>query len=325
MKAILYQGAGDTSVIQMGQRPEPALSAGQVRIRVRASGVNRADIVQRKGLYPPPPGESDIPGLEVCGDVTEVGAGVTRLRAGDRVAALLASGGYAEEVVCAEGVCFKLPERLSYTDGAGLIETFVTAHHNLFYLGGAGAGSNVLVHAGASGVGTSAIQLLHKVGASVWVTVGSAEKAKFCEGLGAIAINYKEQKFAEEIRRQTEGQGVQIILDCVGGSYFEDNLSALAVGGTIIFIGTMGGREAKLDLGRLLVKRHRLQGSSLRPLPLAEKTAAIERFRTQFGAALEKGTIRPIIDSVFPAADVKLAHARMEANTNLGKIILTWL
>lgn len=324
MKAIVYQGAGDISVIQNIEVPSPSLKAGQVRIQVRASGINRADLVQRKGLYPPPPGESEIPGLEVAGEIVELSSEVVGFRVGDRVAALLAGGGYAEEVCVDAGLLLPLPSSFSFTDGAGLVEVFVTAHHNLFYLGAIGAGQAALVHAGASGVGTAAIQLLREAGVRAFVTVGSAEKAAFCEKLGAEAIPYKTESFADVILKKTEERGVDAILDPVAASYFEANLRCLGVGGRLVFIGTMGGREVKLDLGLLMKKRHRLIGSTLRALPLEEKRAAVDRFRSQFGEALYQGKIHPIIDTVFTALQVKDAHNRMESNLNIGKIIFTW-
>src|SRR4051794_24023447 len=268
MKAILCSGFGDGSVLSLGEAPAPVLRAGQVRILVRASGVNRADIHQRQGKYPPPPGESEILGLEAAGDVTEVGSGVTEWKLGDRVMALVAGGGYAEEVCADQGLVLPLPAPLSYAEGAAIPEAFITAHLNLFTLGGARANTSALIHAGASGVGTAGIQLLRRIAVRVFATVGSDEKARVVSQLGARAINYRSEKFDDIVRQETDGQGVDLILDPVGGSYLAVNFRSLAADGRQIQIGLMGGRETTIDLGLVLSKRLQLIGSTLRNLAL---------------------------------------------------------
>lgn len=323
MKAIIYDGFGDSSVIKWKDVTSPVLSDGQVRIKVKASGINRADLSQRRGHYPPPAGESDIPGLEVAGVILETTPSAQRFKKGDHVMALLSGGGYAEEVTVSEKLVLPIPQDFSFQEAAGVMETFITAHHNLFYLGNAKMGEKILLHAGASGVGTSGIQLLKDL-AEVYVTVGTQEKADFCEGLGAKAILYKETNFAEQIDQMTHGLGVNVILDPVGASHAEKNLGALALGGRWIVIGLMGGKEAKIDFGTLMQKRARLMGSTLRALPLTEKAAAVERFEKTCLTLFSDGKLKPILDRVYPAADAAQAQKRMEQNENVGKIILVW-
>jgi putative PIG3 family NAD(P)H quinone oxidoreductase len=324
MKAIFCSGFGDPSVLSFSEAPEPVLRAGQVRIQVRASGVNRADIHQRQGNYPPPPGESEILGLEAAGDVAEVESGVTDWKIGDRVMALVAGGGYASEVCADQGLVMPLPVPLSYTEGAAIPEAFITAHLNLFTLGGARANAVALIHAGASGVGTAGIQLLRRIGVRVFATVGSDDKVRVVTQLGAHAINYRTEKFDDVVRQETNNRGVDHILDPVGASYLAANFRSLAVDGRQILIGLMGGRDTSIDLGLVLSKRLQLIGSTLRNLPLERKRAAVAAFRTQFLADFESSKLKPIIDRVFPAKSVRDAHARMEANENVGKIILQW-
>jgi putative PIG3 family NAD(P)H quinone oxidoreductase len=324
MKAIVYRGAGDASVIQGAEVPAPELKPGQVRIAVRASGVNRADLSQRRGHYPPPPGESDIPGLEAAGEVLETGPGARIFSRGDRVMALLAGGGYAQEVCVDERLVLALPPTLSFELGAAIPEAFITAHHNLVHLGGVAAGKSALIHAGASGVGTAAIQIVRFVKAAAFATAGTPEKAALCEKLGASAIEYKKADFAGVVLERTEGRGVDAILDPVGASNLEADLRCLTTSGCVVFIGTMGGKDAQLDLGALMRRRARLIGSTLRALPLEEKAAAVARMRAQLLDALAGGTLAPVIDRVFPAGEARQAQERMEANLNAGKIVLSW-
>jgi putative PIG3 family NAD(P)H quinone oxidoreductase len=324
MKAVLCTGFGDASVLYVGEAPAPELKVGRVRIRVRASGVNRADIHQRQGNYPPPPGESEILGLEAAGEIVEIAQDVTTWRVGDRVMALAAGGGYASELCVDQGLVMPLPAPVSYAEGAAIPEAFITAHHNLFSLGGAEANSMALIHAGASGVGTAGIQLLRRIGARVFATVGSDEKALAVQQLGARAIHYRRERFDDIVRQETGGHGVEIILDPVGASYLAANFRSLAIDGRQIQIGLMGGRETTIDLGMLLTKRIQLMGSTLRPLPLARKRATVAAFRHQCLADFESGALRPIIDRVYPVSSVRDAQARMEANENIGKIILQW-
>jgi putative PIG3 family NAD(P)H quinone oxidoreductase len=300
------------------------LQSGQVRIRVRASGLNRADIMQRQGKYPPPAGESEILGLEVAGDVVEAAADVMHWHPGDRVMALVAGGGYAAEACVESGLVMPLPSKLNYEEGAAIPEAFLTAHRNLFTLGGAAAGMTALIHAGASGVGIAAILLLQRIGVPVFATVGSAEKAAAIARLGARAIVYRTEKFDEIIRDETAGRGVDLILDPIGASYLAANFRALALDGRQIQIGLMGGREGSIDLGTLVAKRLQLIGSTLRPLPIARKRATVAAFQNQFLADFESGAVAPTIDRVFPVASAREAHCRMEANENIGKIILRW-
>ena len=324
MKAIVYRGAGDASVIALDEAAAPDLQAGQIRISVRASGVNRADLGQRRGVYPPPPGESPIPGLAAAGVVTETGAGARRFKTGDRVMALLGGGGYAEEVCVDEGLCLPLPGSLSFEQGAAIPEAFVTAYLNLFDLAGVRAGMSALVHAGASGVGTSAIQLLREAGVRAFATVGSLEKADLCRKLGASAIDYKREDFSGAVLKGTRDRGVDAILDPVGASNLDADFKCLAVGGTLVLIGTMGGKDGTFDLSQLMRKRHRMIGSTLRGLPLAEKAAAVERFRSGFFELLVSGKIAPVMDRIFPFSEARQAQERMESNLNSGKIVLTW-
>ena len=318
MRAILCAGAGGIETLSLGEAPRPAVQAGQVRIRVRASGLNRADIVQRKGHYPPPPGESELLGLEVAGEIAE---GPNQ---GQRVMALLAGGGYAEEVCVDAGLVMPIPEGMSFAQGAAIPEVFLTAHHNLFTLGLATRDSTVLIHAGASGVGTAGIQLLRAIGARVLVTVGSEEKADAVRELGAEPILYKQESFAAGVKRLTEGRGVDVLLDPVGASHFDDGIASLATGARWVFIGTMGGTEVKLDIRKVMRLRAKLIGSTLRALPLAQKRQVVVRFREQFLAKFSSGELKPIVDKTYPASEVRAAHARMEANENIGKIILEW-
>lgn len=324
VSAILLPRFGEISNLEFGEIDRPKLAPNQVRIRVHASGLNRADLVQRRGHYPPPPGESEILGLEVAGEIAEVGAEARGWKIGDRAMALLAGGGYAQEAVVDAALAMPIPRAFSFEQAAAIPEVFLTAHHNLFTMAGVQVGETALIHAGASGVGTAGIQLLKVFGAQAIVTAGGAEKCAACRALGAIAIDYKSEDFAESVKRETGGRGVNVILDPVGASHFEKNTACLSLGARWVFIGTMGGTKAELDLRALMGKRARLIGSTLRALPLAEKRAVVERFRTQFLAKFDSGELKPIVDQVFPAREVRAAHEHMEANRNVGKIILTW-
>ncbi|MFI5360365.1 MAG: NAD(P)H-quinone oxidoreductase [Elusimicrobiota bacterium] len=324
MKAIVYRETGDAAVVALEDVPPPALKEGQVRISVRASGVNRADIAQRLGRYPPPPGESAIPGLEVSGLVTAVGEGARRFKTGEPVMALLGGGGYAEEVCVDEGLCLPLPDGLSFEQGAAIPEAFVTAHHNLIHLAGVGKGMSALIHAGASGVGTAAIQLVCRVDANAYATAGTPEKTALCRKLGAVAIDYKREDFAAVVLAATGGRGVDAVLDPVGASNLDADFRCMAVGAGLVLIGTMGGKDGRFDISSLLRKRHRVIGSTLRGLPLSEKRAAVERFRSDFFGLLSAGHIAPVMDRVYKAASARQAQERMEANLNHGKIVLTW-
>lgn len=302
------------------QREAAALQAGQLRIRIRASALNRADVMQRAGMYPPPPGYSDIPGLECAGDVVECGEGVAESWQGAQVCALLAAGGYATEVVVDVRQVLPIPKGLSYEQAAALPEVFATAWLNLFRLADLQGGEKVLLKAGASGVGTAAIQLCRAFGNPVWVQVGSDDKLQRCMALGAAGgINRHRQGLAELV----EAGPFDVILDPVAGSSLAETLPLLAMDGRMIVIGLMGGRMAELDVGRLLVKRQRIFGSTLRSLPVASKAAVVEDLRARVWPLLERGDIHPVVDRVMPIEAIAEAHEYMESNQSFGKIVIT--
>ena len=323
MQAILIDQPGDENVLKLGSAPDPILGPGQVRIAVAASALNRADLLQRQGMYPPPPGASPILGLECSGVVAELGEGVQQWQVGDRVMALLAGGGYAEQVVVDAGSCMKVPENLDLVEAGGLAEVCLTVFLNVFQLGGLEAGGWLLVHGGGSGIGTAAIQMAREAGARVIVTAGSDEKCARCLELGAnVAVNYREADFAEAVAEATGGAGVDVILDSIGGAYLERNLSSLALGGRLVLIGLMGGAKAEIPLGTLLMKRLHVMGSTLRARPEAEKADLARAFVERFGKALESGALRPIIHEVLPLAEAAEGHRRMKASAHFGKILL---
>ncbi len=323
MQAIVIEQPGDESVLQLGSAPDPVLGPGQVRIDVAASALNRADLLQRQGMYPPPPGASPILGLECSGVISELGEGVSGWKLGDRVMALLAGGGYAEQVVVDAGSCMPVPPSLDLVEAAGLPEVCLTVFLNVFQLGGLEAGGWLLVHGGGSGIGTAAIQMAREAGARVIVTAGSDEKCARCRELGAdVAVNYREADFAEAITEATGGAGVDVILDSIGAPYLERNLASLAVGGRLVLIGLMGGAKAEIGLGALLMRRLQVMGSTLRARPEAEKAELARAFLARFGKALESGAIRPIIDEVLPLDEAAEGHRRMKASAHFGKILL---
>jgi len=323
MKAIVFDAPGDESVLRLGDAPAPPLGPGELRLRVAATAVNRADLLQRQGLYPPPPGASPILGLECAGEVAEVGEGVSGWRPGDRAMALLAGGGYAEEVVVPAVCAMPIPERLSFEEAAAVPEVFLTVHLNVWQLGGLAPGGSVLVHGGGSGIGTAAIQLAKAAGARILVTAGSPEKCRACLELGAdAAFDYRRQDFAAEVKAATGGRGVDVVLDSIGGPYLAKNLASLAAGGRLVVIGLMGGAKAEIHLGELLVKRLSVIGSTLRTRPVPEKGALVADFQARFGAALASGAIRPTVDRVLPLAEAAAAHRAMKASEHFGKIVL---
>jgi len=323
MKAIVFDAPGDESVLKLGEAPAPPLGAGEIRIRVAATAVNRADLLQRQGMYPPPPGASPILGLECAGVVAEVGAGVTAFRPGERVMALLAGGGYAEEVVVPAACAMRVPERLDLEQAAAVPEVFLTVFSNVFQLGALQAGGSVLVHGGGSGIGTATIQLVKAAGARVYVTAGSAEKCRRCLELGAdAAFDYRAQDFAAELKVATGGRGVDVILDSIGASYLAKNLASLAVGGRLVLIGLMGGAKAEISLGDLLVRRLQVIGSTLRARPVSEKGAIVAGFLERFGADLAAGRIAPVVDRVLPLAEAGAAHRLVKASEHFGKVVL---
>jgi len=325
MRAILVREPGDERVLMLGDAPAPPLGPTDVRIRVRATAVNRADLLQRQGVYPPPSGASPILGLECAGEVAEIGANVTGVKPGDRVMALLAGGGYAEEAVVDHGSVIVVPAEVTDEEAGAFPEVFLTAFSNLFMpgLGALAAGEAALVHGGGGGVGTAAIQLLREAGAPCFVTAGSDDKCRRCETLGATAaINYRSADFATRTRELTAGRGVDVILDHIGAAYLEKNLAALATGGRLVLIGLMGGARAEVNLAQLLVQRLALLGSTLRSRPVAEKARIVAAFRARFGDALAAGRLRPPIARVFPLAEAAEAHRLMQSSEHFGKIVL---
>jgi putative PIG3 family NAD(P)H quinone oxidoreductase len=323
MKAIVLDGFGGESVMRVGEAPSPELVPGALRLRVAATAVNRADLLQRQGQYPPPPGASEILGLECAGEVVEVGEGVSGWRPGERAMALLAGGGYAEEVVVDAGSAMPVPERLSLEEAAAVPEVFLTVFLTVFQLAALPQGGTALVHGGGSGIGTAAIQLVKAAGGRVVVTAGSDAKCARCRELGAdVAVNYREGDFAPACRELTGGHGVDVVLDHIGAPYLARNLAALATDGVLVLIGLMGGAKAEIDLAQLLVRRLCVVGSTLRARPPDEKARIVAGSLARFGDALAQGAIRPVVDRVLPLERVGEAHRAMKASEHFGKIVL---
>jgi len=320
MRAVLQHGPGGAETLYLGETSMLTAGAGQLLVRVRAAGVNRADIVQREGRYPPPPGASPLLGLEVAGDVAAIGAGISGFRIGDPVFGLVAGGGYAEYALLDQGCAVHKPDTLSYEEAATLPEAWMTAWLNLVEIAAVRKGETVLIHAGASGVGAAAIQLVRLLGAHGITTAGSDEKRQFCKQLGAeTAINYKQDDFAAQV---VALGGADVILDCIGGSYLEKNIECLKPDGRLVNIGLMGGASGKLDIGRLLVKRLRVQGSTLRPQPTAVKAMLTEAIRKTVLPAIAAGNVQLTLDKVFDWGQVVEAHRYVEAAANRGKVVL---
>jgi NADPH:quinone reductase len=329
MKAIEITQYGAPEVLRAGERPDPVPAAGEVLIRVSASGINRPDVLQRTGNYPVPPGASDIPGLEVAGTI--VGGDAQAMSAagfkqGDRVCALVAGGGYAQLCVAPVGQCLPVPKGLSDVEAASLPETFFTVWSNVFDRGRLQAGEIFMVQGGTSGIGVTAIQMAKAMGAGkVIATAGSDDKCKACVDLGADhAINYKTQDFAEEAKRLTDGKGVDVILDMVAGSYVDREVKCVNEDGRIVIIAVQGGTNSEFNAGLVLRRRITVTGSTLRPRPIAFKAAIAQALRKNVWPLVEAGKIKPVIHSTFPAADAAKAHALMESNQHVGKIVLTW-
>ena len=319
MRALVIDSPGPHSRLVMADVPAPALGPGQLRIGVSHTAVNRADLLQRRGLYPPPFGASDVLGLECAGVVLEVGEGVAGWSVGAPAMALLPGGGYAEQVVVDAGSVLPIPPALGREEAGGFMETFVTAYLNVFELGSPPPGGAVLVHGGSGGVGTSAIALGREAGLEVIVTAGSPERCARCVALGAAAaIDYRADDFARALAES----GVDVVLDCVGAPYLEKNLSVLRTGGALVLIGLMGGATAELKLAPLLTRRLRVIGSTLRGRSVDEKAALIDRFAARFGEALAGGRLRPVIDRVVPLDHAEDAHAALAAREVFGKIVL---
>ena len=328
MKAIAIEAPGGPEMLRLVERPDPVPGAGEVSIRVAASGVNRPDVLQRKGLYPVPPGASDLPGLEVAGVVAAGDVDALRdagLAVGDRVCALVAGGGYAELCVAPVAQCLPVPASLPDVEAACVPETFFTVWSNVFDRGRLQAGETLLVQGGSSGIGTTAIQLAKVRGATVIVTVGSPAKAEACLTLGADhAIVYREQDFVDETKRLTGGKGADVILDMVAGGYVARELACLAEDGRLVMIATQGGTKAEIDAGVLMRRRLTVTGSTLRPRPIAFKAAIAKSLRAHVWPDLAAGRVRPVMARVFPAAEAAAAHALMESNAHIGKIALQW-
>lgn len=329
MKAIEITQYGAPEVLRAGERPDPVAGAGEVLIRVAASGVNRPDVLQRTGNYPVPPGASDIPGLEVAGtivagDATAMAA--AGFKAGDRVCALVAGGGYAELCVAPVGQCLPVPQGLTDVEAASLPETFFTVWSNVFDRGRLQPGESFLVQGGTSGIGVTAIQMAKAMGAGqVIATAGSDEKCQACLKLGAdAAINYKSQDFAEEAKKLTGGKGVDVILDMVAGAYVDREVKCVNEDGRIVIIAVQGGTKSEFNAGLVLRRRITITGSTLRPRPVAFKAAIAQALAKNVWPLIEAGKISPVIHSTFPAAEAAKAHALMESNQHVGKIVLTW-
>jgi NADPH2:quinone reductase len=323
MTAIHCDGFGGPEVLRAHDMAVPAPGPGEMLVAVAAAGVNRPDVLQRQGNYTPPPGASAIPGLEIAGTVVALGAGATRFAIGDPVCALLAGGGYAAYVAVPEPQCLPVPKGLSMVEAAAVPETFFTVWFNVFERGGLRAGESILIHGGASGIGTTAIALAHALGARVFATASGAEKRRACEALGAErCVDYTTEDFVAVVREATNGAGVDVILDIVGGEYVARNLDLLGMDGRLIQIGMLGGPNATIALGPILRKRLSLTGSMMRSRTVEEKGRVADSLFEHVWPLLESGRVKPLIDRTFPLADAAGAHRRMEASTHIGKIVL---
>ena len=324
MKAVVITTPGPPEVLQVQERPDPKPAEGEVLIKIFAAGINRPDVAQRKGHYPPPAGASpDIPGLEIAGVVAELGNGAFTWKVGDKVCALVAGGGYAEYCVVPEGQCLSVPESLSFVEAASLPETFFTVWSNVFDRGKLKPKDILLVHGGSSGIGVAAIQLANAWGATVYVTAGTDEKCEFCERLGAAkAINYKTENFKEEIKKLTHEKGVDIILDMVGGNYTPDNLDVLAEEGRLILINSMKGDETTIKLSQIMRKRLTITGSTLRARNKDFKCSIAIKLKQFVWPWLETGKVKPIVFQTFPLEKADEAHQLMESSSHIGKLVL---
>ncbi|HMB12186.1 NAD(P)H-quinone oxidoreductase [Saliniramus sp.] len=324
MRAVIADGGGGPEVLKLVERPVPQPGQGEILVRVHAGGINRPDVFQRLGNYPPPPGASDILGLEIAGEVVACGEGATDFAPGDRVMALVASGGYAEYAVVAQDNAIPVPQGLSMVEAGAIPETYFTVWTNMFDRGGLQPGETVLIHGGSSGIGTTAIQLAKAFGATVFVTAGSQEKCAACLKLGADrAINYRDEDFVAVAKEATDGKGVPLIIDMVGGDYIGRNYDAAAIEGRIVQIAFLKGGKAEVDFRRLMVKRLHHTGSTLRPRSVAQKAEIAHSLREKVVPLLAEGRCKPIIDSTFKLEDVSKAHARMDSSAHIGKIVLT--
>jgi NADPH2:quinone reductase len=323
MTAIAISKPGGPEVLVPEQRPVPKPGPNEILIKVAAAGVNRPDVLQRMGLYPVPPGASDLPGLEISGEVVALGEGVTKRKIGDKVMSLVAGGGYAEYCLTQETHAMSVPKGLSITDAGAVAETLMTVWHNVFERGGLKPNETLLIHGGSSGIGTMAIQMAKAHGAKVFVTVGGQDKVDACLKLGAdAAINYKTEDFVEKIKALTNGTGVNVILDMVGGDYIDRNYEAAAVEGRIVQIAFLGGSKATPNFAKLMMKRLHHTGSTLRPRTNADKAAMVSAIESKAMPWFADGRVKPLMDSSFPLKDASKAHARMESSQHIGKIVL---
>jgi len=324
MTAIGISKPGAPDVLVPEQRPVPQPGEGEVLVKVAAAGVNRPDVFQRMGHYPPPKGASDIPGLELAGEVVALGAGAKRWKVGDKLTALVAGGGYAEYCVVPEPQALPVPAGFSMVEAAAMPETFFTVWHNVFERGALKSGESILIHGGSSGIGTVAIMLAKAFGARVFATAGSAEKCDACKKLGAeVAINYKTEDFVAVVKQATANAGIDVILDMVGGDYVDRNYQCAAVEGRIVQIAFLNSSKATVDFRQMLQKRLTHTGSGLRPRSVADKGKMARAMEEKVWPLLNAGKVRPVIDSTFPLAEAAKAHARMESSQHIGKIVLT--
>jgi NADPH:quinone reductase len=328
MKTVEISAFGAPDVLRLAERPAPVAGVGELLIRVSASGINRPDVLQRTGNYPVPPGASDIPGLEVAGLVVsgdEAAMAKAGFKVGDRVCALVAGGGYAELCVAPVGQCLPVPKGFTDIEAASLPETFFTVWSNVFERAYLAKGETLLIQGGSSGIGVTAIQIAKAMGATVFVTAGSDEKCAACVALGADhAINYKATDFVEEVKKLTNGKGVNVILDMVAGTYVAREVECMAEDGRLVIIAVQGGIKAEFNAGLVLRKRLTITGSTLRPRSLEFKTAIAKALKERVWPLLESGAIKPVIHSTFAASDAAKSHALMESNQHIGKIVLTW-
>jgi NADPH2:quinone reductase len=324
MTAIAISKPGEPEVLVPEERPVPQPVEGELLVKVAAAGVNRPDVMQRKGLYPPPKGTTDIPGLELAGEVVSVGPGVKRFKVGDKVSALVAGGGYAQYCAVPEPQALPMPTGLSMTEGAAIPETFFTVWHNVFERGHLTSGETILIHGGSSGIGTVAIMLAKAFGARVFATAGSAEKCAACVKLGAdVAINYKTEDFVAKVKEATSDRGADVILDMVGGEYINRNYVAAAIEGRVVQIAFLESSKATVDFRFMLGKRLTHTGSGLRPRSIADKGKIAGALEAKVWPLLSAGRCKPVIDSTYPLAEAAKAHARMETSQHIGKIVLT--
>ena len=324
MQVVEIAAPGGPEQLKVATRPLPQPAAGEVLVRVAAAGVNRPDVMQRQGRYPPPPGASDLPGMEVAGEIVELGPGVSGLALGDQITALLPGGGYAAYAVAAAPLCMQVPAGLTMVEAAAIPETYLTVWTNLFERGGCKSGDTVLIHGGTSGIGTTAIQLAAAWGARVFATAGSPQKARFCEKLGAErGIEYRTEDFVAVIRAATAGYGIDVTLDMVAGSYVQRNLDVAAVEGRVVTISMLGGSRAEINMNSILPKRLTLTGSTLRSRTVAQKAAVADAVRRNVWPLLAAGRVKPVIHQTFPLAQASEAHRLMESSSHIGKIVLT--